>query len=164
MKGGQSSAAGVREDTLDRAMALIDRAKKTFGEAQLFGGNCGTFALALVTALDDPAVRLGVAYRGEDTEQPKDILDSETDVYHVWVEIGETLVDGSGQMDHRRLLDWVGQEYQDGKPGLLMDADPKDVNLGRLIRQDTYWDVTQDVFQEGIQTALSSKRRRVRPT
>lgn len=141
----------------DPLIALITEVRKRFSEDDLFGGNCGMLAVALVEAAGDPTLRIGMAIREEGVTNAREIVSCETDIYHVWVQRGDTAFDGGGIMDMPKCLAWISDEYGDDQPNVIRDLDPTDKHLGILIRNDTDWSLSSGQF---LATWKKPKRRR----
>jgi hypothetical protein len=55
----------------DPLIALIADVRKRFSEDDLFGGNCGMLAMALVEAAGDRTLRIGMAIREKGSRTPE---------------------------------------------------------------------------------------------
>lgn len=130
-------------------LTLVDRARERLGEDALYGGNCGMFAMAIAKKLKEQgvSVTLGIVFRdNDDIQNPSDITDSESDVYHMVVEHDGNYYDGTGKVTADTLLDIAKDQYGDDRPGFFTDVDPNDPMVARLIRNDTNWNTNSSEF------------------
>ena len=133
-------------------LSLIASAQKEYTVSKLSGGNCGTFALALARELEDRKIKgvtIGVLFKDEtqEAETPQQILDMETDVYHVVLEYANDRYDGTGKTTNTKLLQLAKRDYRDNNPSFVTDISPKDKHLVRLIDNDTNWNIDSNKFQ-----------------
>ena len=85
---------------------IVELCKKVNKKHRAFGGNCGSFALALARELSKQNIKCSLTVCSsideEDLEEmnysPRAYEDFETDIYHVALYVGDTLVDGSGKI------------------------------------------------------------------
>jgi len=139
-------------DNKKTILSMIEHAQKKYTQSKLSGGNCGTFALALARELADrkiSGVTLGILFKDEngESETPKQILDMETDVYHVVLEYANDRYDGTGKTTNTKLLQLAKRQYKDDKPSFVTDVKFDDKHLKRLIENDTNWSIDSSKFQ-----------------
>lgn len=104
----------------NEVMNSIKRCTNSFGTAALYGGNCGTFALALSSVHKDLNPTIGILFRDVgDIDDIVDLLNAETDIYHVVVEIGGIMYDGDGIVTSDDLLRLASVEYGDEHPSFF---------------------------------------------
>jgi hypothetical protein len=128
---------------------LIRKAQEFFGVERLSGGNCGQFALALAHLSKS---KIGLIFNDShhiNIETLKDLLDAETDVYHVFVETaGGEKYDGTGKIDNNVLFSIAHGEYNDDNPGYFSDININDPMLLSIVRNETNWDIHVSEFLE----------------
>jgi hypothetical protein len=128
---------------------LIRKAQEFFGVERLSGGNCGQFALALAHL---SKANIGLIFNDsyhDEIETLKELLDAETDVYHVFVEtVGGEKYDGTGKIDNNALFSIARGEYNDSNPGYFSHIDINDPMLLLIIRNETDWDIHVGEFLE----------------
>lgn len=137
-------------------LSLINKVRSAEGEEILYGGNCGMFALAVAEVLKKKNifVTLGILYRdAEGIEEPKDITDSESDVYHIVIEHNGNYYDGTGIVQKNTLLSIAEDQYGDYNPGFFTEVNPWLSEVHRLIRNDTNWNKPVTFFIEVIEKA-----------
>ena len=136
----------------------IRYAQRTFGTDNLSGGNCGTFALALarLSAEAGKQSTFGILFRDvAGVETIRELLDAETDIYHIVLEVGNRKYDGTGETTVDQMLDLAETQYGDFNPGYFSEvAMSKD--FMRLVRNDTDWSIQAPTFYK----AMFSRRRR----
>lgn len=130
---------------------FIDRAKHFFKKKNLFGGNCGVFAYSLVDCLNKNLginAKLGIIYNDRCEEQKKlrDVIELETEIYHVFIEYKDKKFDGEGVIDDQYLIDFAKVEYGDDNPGYFADIsiDEKDALI--LVLSETNWSINKEKF------------------
>jgi hypothetical protein len=127
---------------------LIKKASDYFGQDSLYGGNCGTFALALAEYINQPCYILIFCQNDfEDMEDVAitDLIASEPRIYHCAVSIDGKIYDGDGSIDTNHIADWIFDEYDDDDP-LLLRYPSSEVKLDTLIGNDTDWNISVGVF------------------
>jgi hypothetical protein len=130
-------------------LAAIKRCEDHYGE-NVAAGNCGMFALALCEFLKQQgkAPMMAFIYRdpADETKTIKDVLALETDIYHVVVMFEGKLYDGHGETTADNLLDMAERQYGDGEPAYMTEVAPHDMDMLRLIENDTDWSITSQEF------------------
>jgi hypothetical protein len=130
-------------------LQLIQKVKSSFPENSLFGGNCGTFALALATILKENNIDTKIVVICEDVfEEEADIEDIETSdvsVYHVAVKVDGALFDGDGKVTGDSIADWIEEEYYDYSPAVFT-FELSEPGLRRLIENNTNWSISTAQF------------------
>ncbi len=151
------------------ALAAIEKAAKKFGRHALSGGNCGTFSLALATHLRDlgfsPEIAFIFRYRDDvDCKYKRiaDVIELETDIYHVVVTLGDRMFDATGETSLGTLIHLATTQYGDREPGFWPHAKIDDRELRSLIEHDTDWSVTSSAFYTAI-VRQPKRQRTARP-
>ena len=144
---------------------IIDACRKQYGN-DLYGGNCGMFALALSSYLGERGIesRLIVFSDYDEAidgtpESPRSLMDVESSVYHVAIGVGDSIYDGDGENTKENILDWISAEYEDFDVSVL-DWPSGDKNLESLIRNDTDWTYDKSEFMEFISRTESRKNQK----
>lgn len=139
----------LNETVKDPILSIIEIAQKHFGNNLLYGGNCGTFALALASILEEKSIPTKLVVICEDvyeTEaEPEDILASDARVYHVAVYANKFLYDGDGKVTPDSIADWIEEEYRDHNPAVF-NFDLHEPNLRRMIENSTNWNISTEKF------------------
>lgn len=139
----------LNETVKDPILSIIEIAQKHFGNNLLYGGNCGTFALALASILEEKSIPTKLVVICEDvyeTEaEPEDILASDARVYHVAVYANKFLYDGDGKATPDSIADWIEEEYHDHNPAVF-NFDLHEPNLRRMIENSTNWNISTEKF------------------
>jgi hypothetical protein len=132
----------------DFLLPKIELAQEAFGEGNLAGGNCGTFAMALAAICEDEGVPFSFGIVFEDTDPPAEELveltEAEPDVYHIILESGGVWYDGGGTTNVNELLSIAG-EYGDSEPGFFDEIFDMKM-MGRIVRNETNWDISTPRF------------------
>jgi hypothetical protein len=140
----------ISESKLD-IVGLINSCQSHFGSGNLFSGNCGTFALALATILEEQGEvpRIVVicedVYGDGDEAEPEDILTSDARVYHVAVYVRGSLFDGDGKVTNDSIADWIEREYNDFESAVF-NFDLYAPNLVRMVENSTDWNISTSTF------------------
>jgi len=154
----------------DLILSIIEMSQKHFGKNLLYGGNCGTFALALACILEEKSIPAKLVVICEDiyeTEaEPEDILASDARVYHVAVYANESLYDGDGKVTPDSIADWIEEEYHDYNPAVF-NFDLHEPNLRRMIENTTNWNIPTEKFysfmkKEAINENIHLKSKRMK--
>lgn len=138
------------DDGSTLALSLIDKAAKRFGRDRLSGGNCGTFALALAMALQEQglAPTLAFSYREKGRcDTIEEVIEAETDIYHVVVMLGERMFDATGETNADALLRLARMEYGDRRPSFFRDIAVDDFAMHQLISTETNWSINTGTFR-----------------
>jgi len=151
-------------------LSIIKKMKKF----NLFGGNCGTFALALGKYIQkkykqEPTFVLATSMdcdeHGNLPDEDYKFLDGgDYDLYHVMLGyvINDImlLIDGSGiHNDWKYLENFCKEEYNDKYPAIAyLDKDDGNYSkLSRIIRSNTNWSISDKDFYNYIIKITNSK-------
>lgn len=139
-------------------LSMTKIAKKRYRNS-LYGGNCGTFALAMANILHDHNVqniKIGFIVRDIDNEinDLQEAHDKETDFYHVVLEYNDKFYDGSGEVSKLQLLEFSIQEYGDDEPAFFSDCNFDDPIVNTCIEFDTNWSISISAFYNYLKTKL----------
>jgi hypothetical protein len=131
---------------------LTSAAQQHFGEGNLYGGNCGMFALALGKILTDQNKPCEIAIVHQDSPHQEDIttddiLQQELMVYHAAVSYQGRLYDGDGEVSQDNIADWVEKEYGDYH-AQISTYPVTDPLLSAVMRNETKWTISADEFYE----------------
>jgi hypothetical protein len=147
--------AQTMNDGHNAVLTLIQRAVKRFGVDRLSGGNCGTFALALATHLEQLGYqpKLGFFYlrREQRCTTIHEVIASETDIYHVFVMLNGRHYDGTGEVSVDDLFAIARDQYDDDDPSDFTDIDVDDRAMLSLIDNDTDWNLDAVAFYRAMQ-------------
>lgn len=145
----------ILTETENAILALIGKAQAKFGAAKLYGGNCGTFAIALGTILTEMEIdfKVGILFN-QDRMEPGEafstqaIIEAETDIYHVAIVIGNRIYDGDGEITEQAFVDYA-TAYADSNPGgYLVVFD--DRWLRSLVENETNWSIPPAAFEKAM--------------
>lgn len=146
----------ITESAEDPILDMIKRAQKHFGRKKLYGGNCGTFALALANHFARKGQPLSLAVicydswpDGENEDEDVtayDIISADVPVYHVTISTKPLFYDGDGKVTGRKIQKWVHQEYRDENPALFV-FNLTEPGLAALIRSETSWSIPIETFE-----------------
>lgn len=137
----------------DVVLPLIQKARDIYGEDKLYGGNYGTFALAIAQIMKDngKSVTLGILFNdSQELDNPIDIVNTESDVYHVVIEFDGKKYDGTGLVTDDTLLDIAQDQYNDEAPGFFRDVDPFSTEARKVISSETAWNISAEKFYQDI--------------
>lgn len=134
---------------------LVTKCQQKYGK-KLYGGNCGTFALALGSYLKDNGIESDVVifsdFWSEDFDEPScaaDISAAEPRVYHVALSVNGLLYDGDGIVTKDHILDWIESEYDDNE--IMVNNFPLESRgMETLINNDTDWSIPASKFYKFI--------------
>lgn len=133
------------------ALTLVEKCQKKYGK-KLYGGNCGTFALALGSYLSEIGVESNVVvfsdfWSGEpgNPVSASDISAYEPRVYHIALSVNGVLYDGDGVVTEGHILDWIEAEYADDEV-TINNFPLKSKGVETLINNDTNWSIPVSKF------------------
>ena len=141
----------------------VELCKKVNKKHRAFGGNCGSFALALARELSKQNIKCSLTVCSsideEDLEEmdysPRAYEDFETDIYHVALYVGDTLVDGSGKISINDLKKIAREEYSDNNPEIYThDYNKENDNDFRYAFE---WGTNHDVYPEYYQKLIQKE-------
>ena len=144
---------------------IVELCKKVNKKHRAFGGNCGSFALALARELTKQDIKCSLvvcsSIYDEDLEEmnysPRAYEDFETDIYHVALGIGDMLFDGSGEINLKTLKKIAKDEYDDSNPMIYSHRYTKenDDDFRYAFEWGTNHDVYPEYYQKLIQKELN---------
>lgn len=146
-----------------QALSLIDAAAEKFGRYNLAAGNCGTFALALSNNLRSRGYKPTIAllhrwYEEDDYSNGIDgLVETDPDIYHVVVMMGDKMFDASGETSISDLLSLSIREYKDKNPGFIRDIGIDEEALHTIIEHDTNWSIPVKVFEKAMNDQSDGK-------
>jgi len=130
-----------------------------------FGGNCGSFALAMARELTKQNIECSLVICSsiyeEDLEEmdynPRAYEDFETDIYHVALEVDGKMYDGSGEITIKDLKKLAKGEYDDSNPEIYTHKYTKenDDDFRYAFEWGTNHDVYPEYYQKLIQKELN---------
>ena len=149
MKLVEVAANNKYAGTQAQIIEYIDRASKLFGVESLYGGNCGMFAKSMLECINAPNMYYAVLFRDVSVaiEDERELLEVETDIYHIVVEFLGKFYDGSGEISPSSLLDFAYSEYKDDSPGFLHEIKPSKI-IDSIITNDTNWSISAEYFKK----------------
>ena len=152
------------QENLDTFDDLSSLCKKLNQKHNAFGGNCGHFALALARELVKQGFdehNFGIAICSsiydEDLEEynysPRAYEETESDIYHVAINFGNTLFDGDGKTSIAKLKKIAKEEYGDANPNIYTHTYTKenDDDFRYAFEWGTNYDVYPEYYQKLIQ-------------
>ena len=143
----------------DPVLDLITRAVKHFGRNELYGGNCGQFALALAKHLSKQGIHMPLVVICDDVFDsdmdvtPENILQADAPVYHVALEDimhANSYYDADGKVTGDHIQQWIQKQYRDQSPAVFA-FELQEPGLEALIRTETDWSIPAQVFEEFFQ-------------
>ncbi len=131
----------------------LKKAREKFSVDKLFGGNCGTFAFGLSSFLKDfHNLELEFGFIYEDFSQKhetiREVLNSETRIYHCFLMYNNKMFDGCGFIDNDTLLKFAEDEYSDKYPGCFVNIKANDRDFRLLVSNDTDWSIGEDEYYD----------------
>ena len=152
-----TSSSKKSTDIID---TVIKKLHTKINENMLFGGNCGMFALGLHRSLAKINIetKFGVLFKdnGAGYNTAKNILDDETDIYHVFLIHNNKFYDGQGKVTKNNIIK-IADEYDDDNPGSLLNLD-LDRFLLSLIDNETDWRITSSKFEKLLDAQIKRSR------
>lgn len=138
----------------DPITEIISKTAQHFGANKLYGGNCGTFALALGKFLEaNHKVTVLIIckdlYEELDDVEVSDLIASEPSIYHVALNVDGSIYDGDGKVTLDHIADWIESEYSD-YDAITLNYPLSDTKLPVLINNDTNWSISSSDFLKVI--------------
>lgn len=132
--------------------AVVEKCRSHFGN-NLYSGNCGMFAVALGTFLQEHGVDSQVVifsdYEGDEPSCAADLMDYDPCVYHAALSVNDKLYDGDGEVPASHIREWIEEEYTDKDPSVhKMPLSSR--GMKALMRNNTSWYIGCDFFYDFI--------------